>query len=345
MRLKASLIPLLFVIIYFAFSAGAQERQGVATSGAQTGSLDNLGVKDYLLGPGDELDIKFFEQPALNTTATLSGAGTITLPFIDGALNVACKTDVEVGKMVTTAYTKLFKNPQISVRVTGRFSRPAVAVYGAVRDPQRIQALRKAKLNEILSFAGGPTEKANGMVQVVHTARPVCADSGDVDNPEVDDLYNLSSKVATYKISDLVLGVKEANPYIRPGDIVTVMEAEPLYIVGSVYNPSSLYLKPGMGLQRALAMVGGPTREAKETAIVIYRRDSVTGEAKANIIADFNAIRKGKSPDIRLEPYDIIEVPRASAFSPKLIGDTLSNAALAALGAVVRVPVGGVPVR
>jgi len=343
MRLKGQLIPVFFVVLYFAFTASAQEPQGAGSSGTQQGSLDNLGVKDYLLGPGDELDIKFFEQPELNTTATLSGAGTITLPFIDQPLNVGCKTDVEVGKMVTSAYTKLFKNPQISVRVTGKFSRPAVAVYGAVRDPQRIQALRKVKLNEILSFAGGPTEKANGMVQVVHTARLICADPGDADNPGVDDLYNLSSKVATYRISELVLGVKEANPYIRPGDIVTVMEAEPLYIVGSVYTPTSLYLKPGMGLQRALAMVGGPTREAKETAIVIYRRDPQTGEAKANIIADFNAIRKGRSPDIRLEPYDIIEVPRASAFSPKLIGDTLSNAALAALGALARVPVGGIP--
>jgi len=307
--------------------------------------MDNLGVKDYLLGPGDELDIKFFEQPDLNTTATVSGTGTITLPFIEKPLDVACKTDVEVGKMVTTVYTKLFKSPQISVRVTGRFSRPPVAVYGAVRDPQRIQALRKVKLNEILSFAGGPTEKANGMIQIVHTERMLCPDPGDLEDQKTEDEDKLSAKVATYKIADLVFGKKEANPYVRPGDIVTVMEAEPLYIVGAVYNPTSLYLKPGMGLQRALAMVGGPSNEANASAIVIYRQDPVTGEAKANIIADYNAIKKGKSPDIPLKAYDIIEVPRAGAFSSVRIGDTLSKALLGSIGSIVQGPATALPMR
>ena len=60
-----------------------------------------------------------------------------------------------------------------------------------------------------------------------------------------------------YKVSDLKQGKYEANPYIRPGDIVYVSEATPIYVTGSVVQPANLYLREEMTLTRALAIVGG----------------------------------------------------------------------------------------
>src|SRR5258708_11678400 len=110
----------------------AQDIRGSApagTSATSSASLDNLGVSEYRLGPGDELEIKFFQQPDLNTTATVGADGTITLPFLKQPISTACKTDRELATEVTTAYSRFFKSPQISVRATGRLSRPSVAVY------------------------------------------------------------------------------------------------------------------------------------------------------------------------------------------------------------------------
>ena len=64
------------------------------------------------------------------------------------------------------------------------------------------------------------------------------------------------------KISELRAGMPEANPVIRPGDYVLVTEAEPVYITGAVLSPGGLYLRDQLMLSRALAMVGGPRKEA-----------------------------------------------------------------------------------
>src|SRR4051794_462394 len=143
-------------------------------------SFDNMGVRDYLLGPGDELDLKFFQQPDLNSKVVVQGDGMIQVPFIEEPIKAQCRTDKEIAAELKTAYSKFFKNPQLSVLVSGRYSRAPIAVYGAVRDPQRIMAQRKARLNEILSFAGGSTERSNGMVQVVHTTPVMCPEPGEV---------------------------------------------------------------------------------------------------------------------------------------------------------------------
>jgi polysaccharide export outer membrane protein len=290
-----------------------------------------MGIKDYLLGPGDEVEVKFFQQGDLNTVARVDGSGMLTLPFLKNPIVAKCRTDNEITQDVTTAYARFFKNPQISVRVTGRYSRPPVAVFGAVRDAQRIQALRQVRLNEVISFAGGTTEKANGTIQVLHTEKVLCPAPGDpVEVEKPTDA--LTPAMSLYRISDLIMGKPDSNPFIRPGDIVTVMEAEPIYVTGSVVAPQSLYLKSGMTLQRALAMVGGPTKAAKSKEITIYRQDPVTGKKEQPIVVDYTAIKKQLKPDIELKPYDIIDVPQASAFSGARLGETLANAVTGGIG-------------
>ena len=57
----------------------------------------------------------------------------------------------------------------------------------------------------------------------------------------------------------------EANPMIRPGDYILVTEAEPVYVTGSVNSPQGVFMRDQLTLGRALAMVGGPRKEANST--------------------------------------------------------------------------------
>jgi polysaccharide export outer membrane protein len=285
-----------------------------------------MGIGNYLLGTGDELEVKFFQQPDLNTTATIDAQGLISLPFLDKPIQASCRTDKEVAKDVVAAYSKFFKSPQISVRVSGRFSRSPITIYGAVREPTRIQALRKVRLSEIISFAGGVTEKNNGEIQVVHTENALCPAPGD----EIVDFSTFESSakaMKVYHVKDIVSGKPDANPVLRAGDVVTVMEAKPLYITGDVNNPTNIYLKPGMTLLSALAMVGGPRRDAATKSIKIYRQDEATSKLET-IDVDYGAIKSKKQPDIELKPYDIIDVPAQGPFGKDRLLQTFAGGVL-----------------
>jgi polysaccharide export outer membrane protein len=331
MKASAFVASLAFACLAGSLVAVGQEQGDRGTSqtppavSSSAPSLDQMGIGNYLLGTGDELEVKFFQQPDLNTTATIDAQGLITLPFLDKPIQASCRTDKEVGKDVVAAYSKFFKSPQISVRVSGRFSRSPITVYGAVREPARVQALRKVRLSEIISFAGGVTDKNNGEIQVVHTENVMCPGPDD----QVVDFSTFESAakaMKVYKVNDIIAGKPGSNPVLRAGDVVTVMEAKPVYVTGNVGNPANLYLKPGMTLLTALAMVGGPRRDSAMEKISIWRQDETTGKSEVMAV-DYPAIRNKKKPDIELKPYDIIDVPVEGPLGKRRIFETLVGAA------------------
>lgn len=333
MRAKTLLI---FVLACFMAApllhAQEQQQQGqsqsappTAAAGSQTASTDAQGLKRYLLGPGDTLDVRVYGQPDLSGPADVDADGNISLPFVESPIRARCRTEKEVSADIITAYSKFIKNPQVSVRVTGRNSRAPAIVYGAVRAPQRLQMLRRVRLNEIIAVSGGITERASGTIQVTHTEEVMCPEPGDDVEPIVSntgDLVRMPFKV--YKINELAAGKEEANPWIRPGDVVTVLEAEPVYITGSVTAPQGIYLRDQMTITRALAMVGGIKKDGKQNEVVIYRQQPGVSEPQT-IKVDVAAIKKGKQPNILLKPYDVVEVPEEGAFSGKRLWQTLAT--------------------
>jgi protein involved in polysaccharide export with SLBB domain len=135
------------------------------------------------------------------------------------------------------------------------------------------------------------------------------------------------------KISDLRAGLPQANPIIRPGDILQVTEAEPVYVTGSVFSPQGIFLRDQLTLSRALAMVGGVRKEAKLSTVKIYRQKP-GAQDQETIVVDYGAIKSNKKPDVFLQAFDVIEVPEAGIFSPSRIGQTLIGAASGSLGQV-----------
>jgi polysaccharide biosynthesis/export protein len=294
----------------------AQEQEPAATvpvSANASSSLDIAGIKKYLLGPGDVLDIRFFGQPDLNASAQVDSDGNISsLPFLEKPILAKCRNEKEVQKEIALAYSKLIKNPQISVRVVERNSRQPATVFGAVRQPTRVEMKRRVRLNELMAVAGGFTERAAGTIQILHTEPLMCPEPGE--EAEAQPIDGTKMPLMVVKLSELRSGKKEANPVIRPGDYVLVTEAEPVYITGSVMNPTGIYLRDRMTLGLALGMVGGARREAKISAIKIWRLRPDSTD-RDEVIVDYAAIKKNQKPDVLLEPYDVIEVPEQSMFS------------------------------
>src|SRR5204862_5934221 len=101
----------------------------------------------------------------------------------------------------------------------------------------RFQLQRRIRLLELISLAGGPTEKAGKRIQVAHSsARSICAQPNNpADNLAVtltstqDDTQQVQAEATDYDIYNLNETLRSddaSNPYVLPGDVITVLEAE-----------------------------------------------------------------------------------------------------------------------
>lgn len=320
--MKARIIALALVSLSLAILVEAQEQsQGSFQGPNQVGSVDNQGIRNYLLGPGDLIDVRVFGQPDLNAIAEVDSEGNVSsLPFLETPIRARCRTEKDVQKDIAAAYSKYLKNPQVSVRITERKSRPPATVFGAVRQATRVQMQRKVRLNELMAASGGFTERAAGTIQILHTEPIMCPEPGEETEAVAIDATRVPLQIV--KISELRAGKAEANPMIRPGDYILVTEAEPVYVTGSVNSPQGVFMREQLTLGRALAMVGGVKKEAKLSDVRIYRQKPGSPDQET-IRVDYTAIKKNKQPDILLQAYDIIEVPEAGMFSAGRIGSTL----------------------
>src|SRR5256885_222238 len=139
MSIKSLIFTAILVSFALGFSVIAQEQSQGPIPGSSATSIDNQGVRNYLLGPGDVLDVRVFGQPDLSSQVEIDAEGNISsLPFLETPIRAQCRTEKDVQKDVATAYSKYIKNPQVSVLVRERKSRQPATISGAVRTPMQV---------------------------------------------------------------------------------------------------------------------------------------------------------------------------------------------------------------
>jgi polysaccharide export outer membrane protein len=323
---KARVLLIAIVGLFAVLSVLAQE-QSQAPVSSQSTSMDLQGVRNYLLGPGDVLDVRVFGNPELNSVAEVDGDGNISsLPFLEKPIRAQCLSEKEVQKLIATAYAAYIKNPQVSVRITQRNSRPPATVIGAVHAPLLVTMMRRVRLHELLARAGGFTERFSGTVQIVHTQPEMCPEPCEVSKVATAPV----GQIDTVKLAQLRSGKDEGDPFIRPGDVVNFTEGEPIYVFGAVSAPREIYMKDQLTLGRAIAMAGGPLKLANTKEVHLYRAtDGKIGQE--DLKYDYDAIRKGAA-DVLLQPNDIIDVRNSGALSAKSMTDFLLSMGKGTLG-------------
>jgi polysaccharide export outer membrane protein len=336
---------LLSVTLFGQDGSGAVPPASGAAAQTDPGSgLDLQGVRGYLLGPGDVIAVKVFGEPQLDGELEVRDDGSIEFPFIDKPIIALCRTDHAVRDDIILGLSRLIRDPQVSVRIKERRSRPPAVVFGAVRVPQRIEMQRRVRLLDILAFSGGVVkEQAGSTVMVKHTVPLLCSDTGPEPAPAPPAVLS-DDDFAAYDLNDLYSGKAEANPFVNPGDIVIVPEAPPVYITGAVLAPQGVRLREHLSLTQALAMVGGVRKEAKKKEITIRRLKPNSSDREA-IAVNFEAIQKQQQPDVELQPYDIVEVGEAGAFSRERIGQTMLGLATGGLSGGINSAFSALPMR
>jgi len=298
-------------------AVGAPIAAATSKTPAMPGSNDD---DRYRIGPGDILDIRILNRPTLSREAVrVEGNGVIRMPLIDEEIQAACKTEGGLAKDIAEKYTKFYRKPQVDVFIKEYHSRQ-VAVIGAVNEQSRFELQRRVRLLDLLTYAKGTSPKAGQTINIVHAPRVQgCQKAGETE----DD-----AAFSSYKLSDTLQGYPKANPYIEAGDIITVPEANLVYVVGNVYTPLTIPLKEPITLSRAVAMAGGVKQDSKKDKVRIVRQEPGAATSK-EIVVDLTAIEKKRADDIALMPNDIIDVPTSGSksFLRSLLGTVAPSVA------------------
>lgn len=285
-------------------SAGSAAEKRGATSPAPVGNPGD----QYRLGPGDVLDIHILNRPNLSReNVRIEGNGTIRMPLIEGNIPAACLTETELAKNITERYLKFYRNPQVDVFIKD-YKSSQVAVLGSVNEQGRFLLQRRIRLLELLAFAKGPiADHAGQTINVVHSGAGSLCDDGANSRDE------LATGLSTYRLSDTLRGEESANPYLESGDIVTIPEADQVYVVGNVLAPRTILLREPITVTRAIAMSGGLAKDSR-TKIRIVRQEPGSA-TKKEIYVDLASIEKKSAEDPTLMPNDIVDVPVSGAKS------------------------------
>lgn len=114
---------------------------------------------EYLLGPGDRVDVFVWRNAELSRQVPVRPDGYISLPLV-GELAAAGKTAAELEAEITSLLRDFVQVPTVTVTVTDIKSL-VVYVLGRVGTPGPVTLDRNINVLQAISMAGGPTEFAN----------------------------------------------------------------------------------------------------------------------------------------------------------------------------------------
>lgn len=268
----------------------------------QISSMTNNTDERYRIGFQDLLQVTVYRHPELSQTINVGQDGTIVLPRIDQTIVAVCKTERELSQIITELYKSYLRQPFVTVRTLEQRSQP-FAVIGAVNKPGNFFLNQRVRLLSLLALAGGQdVEKSGTRIQVARVGNVSACNPTDERDGDIEFL--------AYQLNDVLSG--KDNPWMQPGDIVSVLEAEEAFVIGEVFEPAKIVLKEPVTLSEAIAKAGGLSATAKTSKIVIQRKekDSVV---RTELVYDLKDIKDRKIPDPLLQANDIVEVATSNS--------------------------------
>jgi len=114
---------------------------------------------DYVIGVGDTISIRVYEQEGLSGSAKIRRDGRIALPLV-GELMVAGKTPLALAKELEGRLKEFVVSPRVTVNVDA--SQPViVSVIGEGKSTGALTIEPPSKLIQAIAQSGGPSEFAD----------------------------------------------------------------------------------------------------------------------------------------------------------------------------------------
>ena len=164
---------------------------------------------EYLIGPGDILQIFVFGQPELSVTVPVRPDGRVSTPLIED-LQAVGKTPTQLAREMEQILSEFIRTPKVNVipqEFVGTFGNQ-IRVLGQATQPQALPYRDKMTLLDVMTEVGGLTKFAAG-----NRARVVRTVDGE-------------TKEIRVRLNDLLnRGKIKENMAMQPGDVVIIPEA------------------------------------------------------------------------------------------------------------------------
>jgi protein involved in polysaccharide export with SLBB domain len=207
---------------------------------------------DYVLGPGDQLQIRTWGKIDLDTRVTVDRNGEIFVPRI-GSLRVAGLRYEQVEGFVRSAIAALYKDFELNVAI-GKLRSIQVFVLGSARQPGVYTLGSLSTLVDALFACGGPS--ATGSMRRIELRRG----------------NRLVTRLDLYEM--LRRGDKSHDAALLPGDVIYIPPAGPqVAVMGSVNLPGIYELTEASSVESTLEDAGGLTSLASVDRILLERID------------------------------------------------------------------------
>jgi polysaccharide biosynthesis/export protein len=243
-----------------------------------------------LLGAADLLDISVYGVPELSEKARVNSSGDVYLPLID-YVHVGGLTPEEAQSVIEKRLSDggFVNNPHV-VLLVSESATSTVTLIGEVARPGPYNVAGERHLLDLISVAGGFTDKASRAITITHRSDP--------------------SHTVTVKLPADFTPSDQSNVIVEPGDTIVVKHGPVFYVVGDVGKPSAFISdSENLTILKAIALAGGANKTASMGGTTILRR---TPEGTQQIKVPLKKIMSAKAKDMPMESEDILFVPSST---------------------------------
>ena len=163
---------------------------------------------DYVIGPGDQVNVFVWQQPDLSVTVPVRPDGRINTPLAEDVV-AAGRTPTQLARDMEQVLSAYVRDPVVTVivsNVVGPYSQQ-VRVIGQAANPQAIPFRENMTALDVMIAVGGLTDFAAG------------------NRASIVRVVNGETRQFGVRLNDLVnRGDISANAQMLPGDILVIPE-------------------------------------------------------------------------------------------------------------------------
>lgn len=164
---------------------------------------------EYVIGPGDTLQVFVWRNPDLSTTLPVRPDGKISTPLVEDMVAVG-KTATQLARDIEAVLSEYIRSPSVNVIVTnfvGTFGKQ-IRVVGKATNPRALAYRENMSLLDVMIEVGGLAEFAAG------------------NRAKIVRVVNGKQLEIPVRLNDLLnKGDISANVAMQPGDVLIIPES------------------------------------------------------------------------------------------------------------------------
>tara|TARA_Y100001970_G_C14252623_1_gene872954 strand:+ start:1058 stop:2860 length:1803 start_codon:yes stop_codon:yes gene_type:complete len=255
---------------------------------------DSIAISaDYVLGPGDSLEINLYGNQDINTTAFISRKGEIFIPLI-GPVNLLGLSFAEASELLRTRVEAELLGTQIAISLKELRS-ISVYILGEAYKPGQYMMSGLSTVTNALFVSGGVNK--NGSLRNIQVKR----------NDEL---------IASYDFYDFLMkGQLDSDIRLQDGDVIFIPFIENKVKIGGSFKRPGLYeFKQNETVRDAVYLAGGFNEDVPPNTPI--ERSSVNKETFTREVA---YLEGDSGLDTVLENSDVINISGKSGIEPRTI--------------------------